>query len=282
EIRTSKSSPGPNEGWLEIAKTNSAKSHIRKALLRRDAEIMREEYARKGKESCLDSFRMQGIEEEEMEKYLDTPNVLNEYHCQNLTDLYVMMNGKNPTPMTVINFLGLKKKRTEVDLSKVLTHKGVNKKAPSDDKSPIEVAGGVTNLAISFAQCCRPIPGDPLVGYITKGKGITIHRRNCPNIQPSDPRLIDVHWKKDLGITQTYPVEIEIFANDRPNLLGDIVSTFGSKGISMSDLKAHVIQQTMNSVFTITAFVSDAKVLEDLFALLLGVKGVYSVSRLTH
>lgn len=280
EIRTSKSSPGPNEGWLEIAKTSSAKAHIRKALIRRDAEIMREEYARKGRESCLDSFRMQGIDEEEMEKLLDTPNVLNEYHCQNLTDLYVMMNGKNPTPNAVINFLGVKKKRPQVDLSKVL-RKEPSKKAV-EDKSPVEIAGGVTNLAISFAQCCCPIPGDSLVGYITKGKGITIHRKNCPNIQPSDPRLIDVRWKKDLGVGQTYPVDIEIYANDRPNLLSDIVSTFSSKGIQMSDLKAHVIQQTMNSVFSITAFVSDAKILEDLFALLLGVKGVYSVNRVTH
>ena len=280
EIRTSKSSPGPNEGWLEIAKTSSAKAHIRKALIRRDAEIMREEYARKGRESCLDSFRMQGIDEEEMEKLLDTPSVLNEYHCQNLTDLYVMMNGKNPTPNAVINFLGVKKKRPQVDLSKVL-RKEPSKKAV-EDKSPVEIAGGVTNLAISFAQCCCPIPGDSLVGYITKGKGITIHRKNCPNIQPSDPRLIDVRWKKDLGVGQTYPVDIEIYANDRPNLLSDIVSTFSSKGIQMSDLKAHVIQQTMNSVFSITAFVSDAKILEDLFALLLGVKGVYSVNRVTH
>ncbi|MBP5091315.1 MAG: bifunctional (p)ppGpp synthetase/guanosine-3',5'-bis(diphosphate) 3'-pyrophosphohydrolase [Bacilli bacterium] len=278
EIRTSKSAAGPNEGWLEIAKTNSAKAHIRKALQRRDADIMREERVRNGRASCIDAFRMQGIDEEEMDRLLNVPKVLNEYHCDSLDDLFVMMAAKNPTPGAVIDFLGVKRRRKSIDFTAFAKAKS---QAQGNDKNPVEVAGGVTNLAIGFGQCCCPIPGDDIVGYITKGKGITIHRRNCPNVVNENKRIIDVRWKKNLGIS-SYPVDIEIYSNDRPNLLADVLSALSSKGVPVSDLKAHLITQTMNDVINLTIAVPDAKVLEDCFVLLLGVKGVYSVNRLIH
>ncbi|MCF0112799.1 MAG: bifunctional (p)ppGpp synthetase/guanosine-3',5'-bis(diphosphate) 3'-pyrophosphohydrolase, partial [Bacilli bacterium] len=139
----------------------------------------------------------------------------------------------------------------------------------------------VEGLAITLGHCCSPIPGDDIVGYITKGKGITIHRANCPNIQAQHTRLIDVSWKEDLGIS-TYPVDIEIYANDRMNLVAEILQVFGAKGISVSDLHAHLIPETMNDVIALTVNVTDAKVLQDSFADLLGLKGVYEIRRITH
>ena len=280
EIRTSKNAPGPNEGWLEIAKTASAKSHIRKALQKRDAEILKVERVKSGKQSAIDAFRMQGVEEEEMERLLNTPKVLNEYHCENLDDLYVMMNAKNPTPGAVIDFLGIKRRKATFDMEKM--QKASNKQTKiKTDNSPIEVAGGVSHLAVALSQCCTPIPGDDIVGYITKGKGITIHRRNCPNVIHETKRLIDAKWRENLPIA-TYPVDIEIYANDRANLLADVLSTLATKNISVTELKAKLVTQTMNDVFTMTVHVPDAKVLEDTFALLMGVKGVYSVERVIH
>ncbi len=278
EIRTSKTATGPNEGGLEIAKTNSAKAHIRKALQKRDADIMREERVRNGRTSCIDAFRMQGVDEEEMDRLLNTPKVLNEYHCDSIDDLFVMMNAKNPTPGAVIDFLGVKRRKKSIDFTAFAKAKASQ---AANDKNPVEVAGGVTNLAIGFGQCCCPIPGDDIVGYITKGKGITIHRRNCPNVVNEHKRLIDVRWKANLGIS-SYPVDIEVYSNDRPNLLADLLSALSSKGVPVSDLKAHLITQTMNDVINLTISVPDAKVLEDCFMLLLGVKGVYSVNRVIH
>jgi (p)ppGpp synthase/HD superfamily hydrolase len=94
-------------------------------------------------------------------------------------------------------------------------------------------------------------------------------------------RLIDARWRDNLPIA-TYPVDIEIYANDRANLLADVLSTLATKNISVTELKAKLITQTMNDVFTMTVHVPDAKVLEDTFALLMGVKGVYSVERVIH
>ena len=94
-------------------------------------------------------------------------------------------------------------------------------------------------------------------------------------------RLIDVYWKEDLGISK-YPVDIEVYANDRPGLLNDILQAMASKSISVTDLRAHVIPETLNDVVSMTISVPDAKVLSDCFADLLGVKGIYSVNRVTH
>ncbi|MCR5491896.1 MAG: bifunctional (p)ppGpp synthetase/guanosine-3',5'-bis(diphosphate) 3'-pyrophosphohydrolase [Bacilli bacterium] len=273
EIRTSKTAPGPNDSWLEIAKTSSAKAHIRRALQRRDAALVRDEKIKQGKQSLFDSFRAQDVEEEEAMKMLDSELLRNEYHFTNLDDFFVMIAGKNPAPSAVLDLLRVKKKAPEIDLRKL-------KKPVYDDKCPVTVPGDPGNLAIALGHCCTPIPGDAIVGYITKGKGITVHRANCPNVS-STRRLIPVAWKEDLGIA-SYPVDIEIFANDRPNLLTEILQKIAAKSIGVSDLKAHLIKETMNDIFSLTIAVPDSKVLNDISGDLLGLKGVYSVKRITH
>ena len=275
EIRTSKTAY-PNDSWLEIAKTASAKGHIRKALQKRNAEILKEERARMGRQSLMDAFRMQGFDENEAMKALDSDKLRNEYHFDDLDDFFVMIYGKNPAPNAVLDFLHVKKKPV-LDFTKA---KNKANKANEDNKCPVYVEGGGNSLAISLGQCCRPIPGDSIVGYITKGKGITVHRRNCPNVAGSK-RLIDVKWKEDLGVA-VYPVDIEIFANDRPNLVSDVLVAFAAKGVGVQDLKAHLITQTNNVSIEMTVSVSSAKVLQDCFADCSGIRGVYSVSRVIH
>ncbi len=277
EIRTSKNAY-PNDSWLNIAKTSSAQSHIRRALQKRDAEMMKDEKIRQGKASMMDSFRNSaGMSEEEALSFLTSKlnELKQEYHVDSLDDLFVACSGKNPTPSAVMEFLGVKKKLS-FDLSKVTKSAKV-----TIDNNPVEVAGGVSGLAISLSKCCTPIPGDPIVGYITKGKGITIHRASCPNIANESKRLIDVKWKSELG-NQTYPVDIEIYANDRANLLAEVLQVFAAKGVSVSDLKAHLVSETMNDVITMTVAVNSYKALSDCFADLLGIKGIYSVNRVIH
>lgn len=273
EIRTSKTAY-PNDSWLEIAKTTSAQNHIRRALQKKQEAFMREEKIRQGKQSLLDAFRMQGIEEEAAMKALEDPRIENEYHFDNLDDLFVAITNRNPTPAAVLDTLKIRRKPSITDFAK----RTRPKKA---DTSPVVVGGGVTGLMISLGHCCTPIPGDDIVGYITKGKGITIHRANCPNVQNEKARLVDVKWKEELAIS-SYPVDIQIFANDRSNLLADILSTFGAKGVGVSDLRAHLKEDTMDDVINMTITVSNAKVLQDCFADLLGIKGVYDVIRVIH
>lgn len=273
EIRTSPNATGPNSSWLEIAKTASAKGHIRHFLQKKEAEHMKEEKEKQGRASLLDYFKMQGYSEEEMDASLDETKLRNEYHCS-LDELYVKIASRNPTPGAVFETLRLRRKNATLIKPK-LSSKAVS------DSSPVEVPGGITNLSITLGHCCTPIPGDDIVGYITRGKGITVHRRNCPNVASEAKRLIDLKWKADLGIS-SYPVDLQIYSNDRASLLADILQTISAKGVLVSDLNSHLVTETMNVVIKLTVHVPDSKVLSDLFADLLGIKGVYSISRVGH
>ncbi len=274
EIRTSKNAQ-PNDSWLNIAKTASAKAHIRRALQKRDEEFLREDRIKTGRAALLDSFRLNGFGEEEALGLIDFQKIENEFHISNMDDLCVAIANRNPTASAVLSALNVRKKPNITEYaSRPLKPKEV-------DDNPIQVGKGMSGLAISLSHCCNPIPGDDVVGYITKGKGITVHRRNCPNIAGEQKRLIDVSWKRDLG-PSTYPVDIQVFANDRPNLLAAILQTLGAKGVGVSDLHAKLLPETMNDIIEMTVSVPDAKVLQDAFADLLGIKGVYEIKRIIH
>ena len=273
EIRTSNTSSGPNEGWLKIVRTTQARSHIKKFLLKKNAELMKDERIAKGKQSAIDAFRDRGVEEAEMMTMLNNPNLLNNFHVKDLDELFVAMYSKNPTPSAVIDFLNIRRKPTIFKLDKAPTPK-------DDDHVPVFVSGA-GKIAINLGSCCTPIPGDDIVGYITKGKGVTVHRVTCPNIANERARLVDVFWRESEHL-DTYPVDIKIESADRPNLLIDIMSMLSANKISVSTITAKLHPQTMNTTISATIFVSDAKRLTDIFNILLNINSVYEITRVIH
>ena len=273
EIRTSNTSSGPNEGWLKIVRTAQARSHIKKFLLKKNAELMKDERIAKGKQSAIDAFRDRGVEEAEMMTMLNNPNLLNNFHVKDLDELFVAIYSKNPTPSAVIDFLNIRRKPTIFKLDKAPTPK-------DDDDVPIFVSGA-GKIAINLGSCCTPIPGDDIVGYITKGKGVTVHRVTCPNIANERARLVDVFWRESEHL-DTYPVDIKIESADRPNLLIDIMSMLSANKISVSTITAKLHPQTMNTTISATIFVSDAKRLTDIFNILLNINSVYEITRVIH
>jgi len=278
EIRTSKNSPGPNVGWLSIVKTASAKANIRKALQKKDAEAMRETNIKDGRASATEAFRQQDISEEEMIKYLDQPKVFQEYGVNSLDDLFVAISNKNPSPTSIIEFLNLKKK---VSLSESELLKRLGKTATAQSNNPVLVNGADGNIAITLGNCCKPIPGDTIVGYITRGKGITVHRHDCPNIAKETKRLIDVNWNPAIK-DGNYSVAVEIYATDRPNLVAEILNVLAARGVGCNDLHAHSIESNNNAVIAMNLLVSSGKILEDVKAQLQGLKGVHSIERVTR
>lgn len=273
EIRTSNTSSGPNEGWLKIARTAQARAHIKKFLLKKNADLLKDERIAKGKQSAADAFKDRGVEEPEMLTLLNVPSLLENYHVKDLDELFVAMYNKNPTPSAVIEFLNIKRKPTIFKLDKAPVVK-------DDSHDPVFVSGA-GKIAITLGSCCTPIPGDDIVGYITKGKGVTVHRVTCPNIANERSRLIEVFWREAEHL-ETYPVDIKVESADRPNLLIDIMSTFSANKISVSTITAKLHQQTMNTTVSATIFVSDAKRLTDIFNIILNINGVYEVTRVIH
>ncbi len=273
EIRTSSTSSGPNEGWLKIVRTAQARSHIKKFLLKKNAELLKDERIAKGKQSAIDAFKDRGVEEQEMMTLLNSSNLLNNFHVKDLDELFVAMYSKNPTPSAVIDFLNIRRKPTIFKLDKAPVSK-------DDDHIPVFVSGA-GKIAINLGSCCTPIPGDDIVGYITKGKGVTVHRVTCPNIANERARLVDVFWREAEHL-ETYPVDIKIESADRPNLLIDIMSMLSANKISVSTITAKLHPQTMNTTISATIFVSDAKRLTDIFNILLNINSVYEITRVIH
>ncbi len=272
EIKTSKNSPGPNEGWLEFVRTSLAKSQIKKFLAKKNADLVREDKIAKGKQSIIDAFKDRGIEEDEALAMALDDKVVKNFEFQNSDDLLIGVSNRKPTAAAIIEFLGIKKPIT-LPLGKSRNTQG--------GEVPV-YCRGADNIAINLASCCTPVPGDGIIGYITRGKGITVHRSNCPNIANEKERLIDVYWRDDIEFA-TYPVDVTVEANDRPNLLIDIMNTMSSAKVTISSLHAQL--QHHNRALTIvsmTIYISDAKRLSDITNILLNVKGVYGVKRIIH
>jgi GTP pyrophosphokinase len=270
EIRTSNASPGPNEGWLKIAHTATAKNHIRKFLQKKNNDMLREEKISKGKDNCVDAFREHGVNEKEMMTLVNQPKVLQKFEMPTVDDLFIAMNNRNPAPAAVIDFLNIKKKS-------VFT---LGKKPLQANKSAVLVPSA-GKVAISLGSCCTPIPGDDIVGFITKGKGITVHRIHCPNIASQKKRLTDVFWNDQLAINP-YPVDIRLESNDRHNLIVDIMGVFSQLKVSVTNLNASLHPTTLTTTINLTIMVSDAKRLNDIFNVLLNVAGVYEIHRVIH
>jgi GTP pyrophosphokinase len=270
EIRTSNSSSGPNEGWLKIAHTATAKNHIRKFLQKKNNDMLREEKIVKGKQNCIDAFREHGIGEKEMLTLVNQPKVIEKFDMSTLDDLFIGMNNRNPAPAAIIEFLNIKKKPMFT----------LGKKPLHLNKSAV-IVPSAGKVAITLGSCCTPIPGDDIVGFITKGKGITVHRIHCPNISQSKNRLTEVIWNDQLE-TSLHPVDMRLESNDRQNLIVDIMGVFSQLKVSVTNLNAMLHPTTQTTTVNLTILVTDAKRLNDIFNVLLNIAGVYEIHRVTH
>lgn len=273
EIKTSKSSPGPNVDWLNIVTTSFAKTHIRKFLAKKNAEFMRDDMIAKGKTSAIEAFKAYNISEVEMEKLISQNSVLDRFEVSSLEDLYIKISNKNPTPGAIIDFLNIKRPSNDILSSERV--------AKDSDKTPVYIPGAGDKVAITLGNCCTPIPGDEIVGYITKGKGVTIHRKDCPNIANEKKRLIDVYWKENLK-QSTYPVDLKIECHDRSNLIVEIMQVFAQKKIPVTSLNAIFHEQTLTTTIAVTIYVQNAVALQDAINVISGIKSIYEISRATH
>ncbi len=271
EIKTAKNSVGPSEGWLEFVKTSAAKTAIRKFMAKKNAEMLREEKIAKGKQSLVDAFDDRGIDENEMLKFIQDDKLLEHFEVKSLEDLYIAVSGRKPSPSAVIEFLHIKKQVTIPTGGKVKTKFG--------NDCPV-YCKGVGRIAINLANCCTPIPGDDIVGYITKGKGISAHRKNCPNVANEKERLVEVFWREDLEFA-TYPVDIMIEASDRNNLVVDIMSLLSANKVTLNSIHARLLNNSTVNIAA-TLMVSDAKRLNDVCNMLRSITGVYEITRVIH
>jgi GTP pyrophosphokinase len=234
EIMTNKSS-GPSRDWLNIVRTSSARSKIRTFF----SKASRTDDLAHGKDELQKILRKQGMSIGSSAGQRALTSVAKELNFMESEDLLAHIGaGKVSAKMVVGKLIKLLAGAETVapEPEKPEFTMATPMQAPrSKRKSPTGVrVKGIDDLLVRLARCCNPVPGDPLVGFVTRGRGVSVHRANCPNARDllnSPERIIEVEW--DMGASTTYQVEIYIEARDRTGLLRDITIALSEAGVSV-------------------------------------------------
>ncbi len=241
KINTNKNSKGPSKEWIKMAFTTHAKNKIKSFY----SKIDKNENLKNGEEALAREFRRKKLSLSTFLESEDLEKVLNEYNTNTLEDLYIAIGAGQITPTQIINFLTVDKPTKE---EIVLSRNVKNTKSPVI-KNDIMVEG-IDEIKVNIAGCCKPIPGDEIIGYISKGYGINIHRMHCPNVSDLEERIIPATWQEN--IDRRYETGILVRALREKNILVDIVSkTVGS----------NVVIQNINTMESNEEYLYDVTVL---------------------
>lgn len=279
-IRTSKQSSGPSEDWLKIVKTNQAKNKIRAFLSKRETE-RREKSVTKGETMLRDELRKRGYDDKEYMEPKKLENVYSNFAVNNYTDFMYAIANKALTPNAVIDKLVLNKKPSQFLENLQLNRLFGRNDKKTNSKSGISVTG-VESMMINLAGCCSPIPGDEIVGYVSKGKGVKVHRYDCPNILHETSRLIEVYWDEERLVERKYRADLLITALDRNFLLSDVITMISQCKSSVHSFNANVLEDKVTALIKVTINVDHLEHLKNTIANLRKITSVVEVSRVIH
>ena len=243
EISTSKKSH-PSKDWLNFVKTVKARSRIRQWIKTQE----KERSITLGREMCEKAFRKYRLNFNTLLKSEEMEKVVEHFGFKHVDDLIASVGYGKITPLQIVRKVEPKPDEKEDSasfLDKIISR--VKKKKP---KTGVTVKG-VDDILIKFGKCCQPVPGDSIIGYITRGYGVTVHRTSCVNAMKMSPeRQIDVEWSVD--IADTYPVKILVRSYDRVGLLADITANISKNGANILSANTETRQtKIVDSLFTI-------------------------------
>ncbi|MBY6035350.1 bifunctional (p)ppGpp synthetase/guanosine-3',5'-bis(diphosphate) 3'-pyrophosphohydrolase [Fictibacillus nanhaiensis] len=226
EILTSKHSYGPSQDWLKITQSSHAKNKIRQWFKRE----RREENVAKGKELVEKEIKNRGYELKEIFTTDNLQYVAQKYNFAGEEDMYAAVGYNGITAAQIATRLTDKvrrKKEQDPDNSELLDAIRDSSEKPPEKRRTDSgiVVKGIDNMLIRLSKCCNPVPGDDIVGYITKGRGVSVHREDCVNVHNEDAqvRLLPVEWEGNLEQPKNYNVDIEINGFDRRGLLNEVL-----------------------------------------------------------
>ena len=239
EILTSSSSRGPNIDWLNIANSNQARTKIKQWL----RKARREENLERGKEMLDKECKKQSLVFSDLCKGPLYDKLLKRYHLNNVEEIYVAVGEGELLSSTVISKLkeNVVKQVTEEELNKNIEEQIAKTERQTKKKQSYGVTvKGLNNIMVRFARCCNPVPGDDIAGYITKGRGVSVHRKDCSNfkalVEKQREKVVDVSWGTEKGAA--YVAELEVKAEDRMCLLSDVMLVITDSNLSLLSLNA--------------------------------------------
>ncbi len=276
QIRTSKQFAGPSEDWLKVVKTSQAKSKIKNRLMKKEQE-RRAEKIEHGEQILRDELKRRGFDDKE---YMDKKKIeaaLSNFQVSTYIDLMYAISMKSLSAQTVVEKLTNQKRGiNEKDaLSRLLG--GKERKKRSSFGLGIKVSG-VDQMMMSLAGCCSPIYGEEIVGYITKGQGVKVHRCDCPNVRGSKNRIIEVQWEESL-VQHQYEASLSILSQDRNFLLTDLLTVVSQCKANLLDVHSTTNSEELTTSTRLKVLVTNLEHLQNLIANLRKVNSVLSVER---
>lgn len=275
DILTNNNSVGPSADWIKIVKSGHARNKIR-AFLQKQEQQSRKDSIRLGQSMLEDEFRRLKLDSKLMEtKRLES--ILTSLSFKTVDDLYVGIAMKRVSLQSIVDRL-VKNRSNLLEDQEIM--KIYNKQPTHQAKhsSCGVIVPGIDTIAVSLANCCRPIPGDSIIGYISKGQGVKVHRADCPNIINEKKRLIPVQWEEGLDEKQ-YEVNLIIHSDDRNYLLSDIVTTLQQCNVYLKHVDSAVDDGNLEATTKLTVSVKNAAHLQNLISNLKKVRSVNEVIR---
>ncbi|MGL5577188.1 MAG: ACT domain-containing protein, partial [Sarcina sp.] len=241
EILTSTTSKGPNMSWLNFAKSNQARSKIKQWFKR----IRREENIEKGKDLVEKEAKKQSINFMDIAKGERYDKLIKKYNFNSLEDIFASIGAGIMSANGVISKLKgevvevQSQEKTQTEIEEQIAKTERTTKSKVSNTSGVSVKG-LNNLMVRFAKCCNPVPGDDIVGYVTKGRGISVHRSDCSNfkhiVEVRNEKVVEVSWNSVSG--ENYEAEIEIKAEDSSGYLSEVMMVVSDLKVNLTALNA--------------------------------------------
>ncbi|WP_456273918.1 RelA/SpoT family protein [Bacillus sp. AK031] len=234
EILTSKHSYGPSKDWLKLAQTSQAKNKIKTFFKKQ----LREENIEKGRELVEKEIKNLDFDLKEVITLENVSRVAEKFNFSNEEDMYAAVGYSGITAVQIANRLTekLRKKRDqEESMQETITELKATQPVKRKRDAGVQVTG-IDNLLIRLSRCCNPVPGDEIIGFITKGRGVSVHRSDCTNVcaENAEQRLIPVEWESDFTNRKEYNVDIEISGFDRRGLLNEVLQAVNETKTNIS------------------------------------------------
>ena len=285
EVITSQNSKGPSRDWLNIVKSTQAKNKINQWF----KTEFKEENIVKGKEVIAQYCKMKGIPQAQVVKPEYQESVLRKYGFRDWESVLAAIGHGGLKEGQVVNKMleeyekAKKKAVTDAKIMETVSETKEQKIRISKSKSGI-VVKGIDDVAVRFSKCCNPVPGDEIVGFVTRGRGVTIHRTDCVNMlhlaESERERLIDAEWQSGLKAPagEKYTTEIKIYGNNRTGLLVDISKTLTERNIDVTAMNVRTSKQGTATI-TISFDISSVEELNRIIDRLRQIESVLDIER---
>ncbi|KIL44522.1 GTP pyrophosphokinase [Jeotgalibacillus soli] len=279
EIMTSKHSYGPSQDWLKIAQTSQAKHKIKQFFKKQ----RRDENIDKGKEMVEREIKALDFNLKDVLTAENIKRVSEKFNFTNVDDMYSAVGYGGITAVQIANRLTekLRKLRDEEDTMQRAVSE--IKPPPRKKREAGVTVKGIDNLLVRLSKCCSPVPGDEIIGFITRGRGVSVHRTDCPNIQDdsSEARLIPVEWEGTAQDRKEYNVDIEISGYDRRGLLNEVLQAVNETKTNISAVSGRTDRNKMATI-NMSIMIQNVNHLQKVVDRIKQISDIYSVQRVMN